>query len=208
MTLALYFWFLAVASHVSFVQSSNFNHTDEALADLVTSLPGLPNSTLSSNTNSSLDLTLFSGFLEITSNNLLYYSLVESQSDSPSTDPLIIWVNAGPGCSGMVSFLTEFGPFRLISPASGDPSADTHHHLERNPFSWSSLASVLYIEQPIGVGYSHRTDSSGPAPDYGDRLSAVDNLLAVEAFFERFPALEGLDVYLGRRVCLSGSGDV
>jgi hypothetical protein len=43
-------------------------------------------------------------------------------------------------------------------------------------------------------------------PDYSDRLSAVDNMMAVEAFFKRFPDMQQHDIYLGESV--RGGGGV
>ena len=102
-------------------------HTHTALSDLVTSMPGLHTN------SSSLNFSMFSGFFEITSTNLLYYSLTESQGD-PSEDPLVIWLNAGPGCSGMVSYMSEFGPFRVSVRTSEEDMSLTL--LEHNPYSW------------------------------------------------------------------------
>ena len=117
--------------------SSSINHTQAALADLVTLLPGIKGEV--GTPDNTLDFNLFSGFLEITSTNFLYYSLTESQNN-PATDPLIIWTNAGPGCSGMVSYLTEFGPFSVISPQNDNPTPDEMaNFLEGNPYSWSRL---------------------------------------------------------------------
>ena len=103
-------------------------HTHTALSDLVTSMPGLHTN------SSSLNFSMFSGFFEITSTNLLYYSLTESQGD-PSEDPLVIWLNAGPGCSGMVSYMSEFGPFRVSVRTSEEDMSLTL--LEHNPYSWN-----------------------------------------------------------------------
>lgn len=42
--------------------------------------------------------------------NMLHYMFVESQND-PATDPLIIWFNGGPGCSSMLGWAQEHGPW-------------------------------------------------------------------------------------------------
>lgn len=41
-----------------------------------------------------------------------WYRLVESQH-SPETDPILLWLNGGPGCSSLGGFFTELGPFRV-----------------------------------------------------------------------------------------------
>ena len=52
----------------------------------------------------------YSGYLNVNDTKELHYLFVESQS-SPSTDPLVIWFNGGPGCSSMLGFSQEHGPF-------------------------------------------------------------------------------------------------
>ena len=55
--------------------------------------------------------TVISDYISIdTSNNELYFMLAESRSD-PKTDPLIIWLQGGPGCSSMVGMFNENGPY-------------------------------------------------------------------------------------------------
>ena len=72
----------------------------------------------------------------------LFFILAESQN-SPSTDPLILWLNGGPGCSSLTGFLDEIGPF----------TSDLYSgNFTYNPYSWNMNASLLFIEQPAGVG--------------------------------------------------------
>jgi carboxypeptidase C (cathepsin A) len=65
---------------------------------------------------------------EITVNNTcgarLFFWMVESQS-SPSTDPIVMWINGGPGSSSFLGFFGENGPYKVASDGV---------HLEDNPY--------------------------------------------------------------------------
>lgn len=58
--------------------------------------------------------------------------------------------------------------------------------IAHNPYSWSSLASLVFLEQPAGVGFSYTTDESLQYA-WNDFRAATDNLLTLKAFFQRFP---------------------
>ena len=58
---------------------------------------------------------------------------------------LVIWLNGGPGCSSLEGLLQENGPF-LWKKGTWRPVA--------NPYSWNRLANVLWVEQPVGTGYT------------------------------------------------------
>ena len=53
--------------------------------------------------------------------------------------------NGGPGCSSLSGLLTENGPF-LYQAGTYAPTP--------NPYSWVNLTNMVWIEQPIGVGYT------------------------------------------------------
>ena len=99
----------------------------------------------------------------------IHYWFVESESN-PATDPLVFWTNGGPGCSGLIGFLTEQGPFR----------PDVDGQLKMNEWRWNKIANMVFLEQPVGVGFSYSEDTS----DYkiGDDQAAKDNLQTIIEF--------------------------
>lgn len=152
------------------------DYTEAAMNDRITSLPGL---------DFDLNFTQFSGYLTVSeaTNRSIFYWYVESQSN-PSTDPVVFWTNGGPGCSGLLAFGTEHGPFFYSKNGT----------LSMNPYSWNKVANVLYVEQPAGVGFSYSDDES----DYitGDAQAAADNYVLIKQFFERFPERKSNQFYI------------
>ncbi|KAK3365859.1 putative serine-TYPE carboxypeptidase F precursor [Lasiosphaeria ovina] len=68
----------------------------------------------------------------------------------PSTNPaakkeILIWLNGGPGCSSFEGLLQENGPF-VWQYGTFKPVA--------NPWSWTTLTNVVWVEQPVGTGFS------------------------------------------------------
>lgn len=60
------------------------------------------------------------------------FRLVESQGNA-ATDPLILWLNGGPGCSSVGGMFEELGPFY--------PERDGNS-LYENVFSWNKVRTV------------------------------------------------------------------
>jgi carboxypeptidase C (cathepsin A) len=77
--------------------------------------------------------------------------LAESRS-SPETDPLVIWFNGGPGCSSMLGLYTENGPYNWKYNSSAP--IEERAHFSYNNHSWNNEANVMFIDQPIGTGFS------------------------------------------------------
>ena len=89
----------------------------------------------------------------------LHYWLIESEH-SPETAPVALWLNGGPGASSLVGLLTENGQVatNVNSLNASDPESTAVPKLFYNPYSWSQVANVLYLEQPKGVGFSYCED--------------------------------------------------
>lgn len=81
----------------------------------------------------------------------LFYWLFESRND-PATDPLILWLSGGPGCSSMLALFVENSPYRIVERRGNANSDDSSRVLRLNPHSWNSNATVIYLDQPAGTG--------------------------------------------------------
>ncbi|KAF7815578.1 serine carboxypeptidase-like 13 isoform X2 [Senna tora] len=85
----------------------------------------------------------------------LFYLFVESQR-SPSKDPLLLWFVGGPGCSGLSAFLFENGPLTFDRNYSG-----SFPRLILNPYAWSKVLNVIYMDIPVGTGFSYSRTQEG-----------------------------------------------
>ncbi|GKZ78100.1 hypothetical protein AnigIFM56816_001484 [Aspergillus niger] len=117
-----------------------------------------------------------------TGNSSLFFWFFPSQNPEAS-DEITIWLNGGPGCSSLDGLLQENGPF-LWQPGTYKPVP--------NPYSWTNLTNVVYIDQPAGTGFS-------PGP------STVNNEEDVAAqfnsWFKHF--VDTFDLH-GRKVYITG----
>lgn len=133
-----------------------------------------------------LSFGLYSGYVPISgSSKQLHYVTALSQR-AWQTDPVIVWFNGGPGCSSMLGFLQEHGPYALEDGASA---------FTPNAYSWNKEATMIYIEAPAGVGYSLCPVATECV--YNDFNSADDNLQALLAVLgTKFPELQKNDLYI------------
>lgn len=105
-----------------------------------------------------------------------YFAYFESRS-SPSTDPLVMWINGGPGCSSMMGLLMELGPCSINAHGNGTTA---------NPHSWTEAANVFFLDQPIGVGFSYDS-SPDPAHSKGSFAAAEDVYAFMRLWYKQFP---------------------
>ncbi|CAK0831132.1 unnamed protein product [Prorocentrum cordatum] len=95
---------------------------------------------------------MYSGYVNVTDRDYLFYWFAEAEDGAGDDAPLIVWSNGGPGCSAMEGMTTEHGPLLLLGAKEG--SGAFAGRLSRNPYSWNRRAHVLYVDQPRYVGYS------------------------------------------------------
>jgi carboxypeptidase D len=94
----------------------------------------------------------------------------------------IIWLNGGPGCSSMDGALMEVGPYRVHKDGK----------LVYNEGSWDEFANLLFVDNPVGTGFSYvNTDS------YVHELQEMADqfIIFMEKWFALFPEFENDDLY-------------
>ncbi|PSS00843.1 Alpha/Beta hydrolase protein [Coniella lustricola] len=80
-----------------------------------------------------------------------FFWFVEARKD-PHHAPLSIWLNGGPGGSSMLGMLSEHGPCMI--------NADSNSS-RLNPWAWNNEVNMLFIDQPVQVGFSYDTLHNG-----------------------------------------------
>ena len=65
--------------------------------------------------------------------------------------PLIIWLQGGPGGSSMFGLFSEMGPWSL----------DEKLNLIPRPETWNGKYKMLFIDNPVGAGYSSPATEGG-----------------------------------------------
>ncbi|KAL5759142.1 hypothetical protein ACOSQ2_017980 [Xanthoceras sorbifolium] len=150
-------------------------------SDRVTELPGQPQVTFKH----------YAGYVNLRPQHqkALFYWFFEAQDDAAaaSPKPLVLWLNGGPGCSSIAyGAAQELGPFLVRSNGS---------ELHLNKHSWNKVANILFLEAPVGVGFSY-TNNSKDLHELGDQVTAIDSYAFLLGWFERFPNFKSRDFYL------------
>ncbi|XP_020570608.1 serine carboxypeptidase-like 50 [Phalaenopsis equestris] len=120
-----------------------------------------------------------SGYLHINSSTdaALFFAFYEAQKPlSPlSSTPLLLWLQGGPGCSSMTGNLFELSPWLISDDLNLNP----------NPFSWNRRFALLFIDSPLGTGFS---SAPSPASIPGDQSSIAAHLFsALQSFLSSHP---------------------
>lgn len=121
-----------------------------------------------------------SGYLNVGNSKHFFFWFFESRN-KPVTDPLLLWLNGGPGSSSLTGLFMELGPCAV------DP---TGSHIIRNEYSWNSRANVIFLDQPINVGYSHGTGVSTSAD------AAQDVYAFLQLFLDGFSKYQNLPLHV------------
>ncbi|GAA5860300.1 hypothetical protein JCM8547_003456 [Rhodosporidiobolus lusitaniae] len=114
----------------------------------------------------------------------LYFFMVRNRHIA-ETERTLLWFNGGPGCSSFDGGLMEIGPFRIL-PSSGG-------QLKEVEGAWNEYANVIFIDQPVGTGYSYMATNS-----YVHELpEAAEHVVEfLWKFYRVFPEFVNHDTYI------------
>ncbi|GMN50865.1 hypothetical protein TIFTF001_020025 [Ficus carica] len=164
--------------HWKWSNTSGKLNASENIDHLVTNLPGQPQ----------VEFWHYAGYVTVDQSHgrALFYWFYEATS-RPDEKPLVLWLNGGPGCSSVGYGATqEIGPFIV----------DTNGHgLKYNPSSWNTEANMLFLESPIGVGFSY-SNTSTDYDNLGDDFTANDAYTFLQKWFLKFPSYRKRAFYI------------
>ncbi|KAH9771683.1 Carboxypeptidase [Citrus sinensis] len=147
-------------------------------ADRVIKLPGQPE----------VKFKQYAGYVTVNESHgrALFYWFFEASS-KPEEKPLLLWLNGGPGCSSVgYGEAEELGPFLT---RKGKPE------LKLNPHRWNKAANLLFVESPVGVGFSY-TNTSSDIEKLGDTITAKDSYAFLINWLKRFPQFKSHEFYI------------
>ncbi|CAH2010697.1 unnamed protein product [Acanthoscelides obtectus] len=126
-------------------------------------------------TGDAKDVRSYAGYFTVNKryNSNQFFWFFPSKSN-PAKDPVLVWLQGGPGVSSMYGVLVETGPFFI----------NKKQELELRKYSWVNNHSVIYIDNPVGTGFSFTKNEDG----YARNETQIGNELyeALRQFFKLF----------------------
>ncbi|KAJ2831824.1 hypothetical protein GGI24_001448 [Coemansia furcata] len=113
------------------------------------------------------DVRQYSGYLDMDDKHIFFWYFGSrkrlSSSFNATTDkvPLVFWFSGGPGCSSQIANWQENGPCSYVPSSAFDRGMSDEmrkllpHEIRRNPNAWNNVADIVFIDQPVGTGFSH-----------------------------------------------------
>ncbi|KAK4342999.1 hypothetical protein RND71_038815 [Anisodus tanguticus] len=146
-----------------------------------------------------------SGYLTVnsTTNSSIFYTFYEAQKPRTTLfeTPILIWLQGGPGCSSMLGNFYELGPFRVSFSLRHNVE---HLTLEPNPGSWNRVFGLLFLDNPIGTGFSIASSPDEIPRNQHDvarhLFTATRKFVAIDRLFENRPIYLTGESYAGKYV--------
>uniref|UniRef100_A0A023FQ36 Putative serine carboxypeptidase lysosomal cathepsin a n=1 Tax=Amblyomma cajennense TaxID=34607 RepID=A0A023FQ36_AMBCJ len=129
----------------------------------------------------------YSGFITVNdeAESNLFFIFIEAENNA-DTAPLMLWTPGGPGLPVLLSLLLQNGPVQLN--ASGTGFLPRELTIQKN-------MSVIYLDAPVGAGYSFTKKKSGYATHMENITKDIKEFL--NQFLAVFEQYKKRDFYAG-----------
>lgn len=114
----------------------------------------------------------YSGFITVDKkyDSNMFYWFFEAQNGDKNA-PVLLWLQGGPGGSSLFGLFSENGPYSVTDDLKLIPK----------PVTWNSKYALLYIDNPVGTGFSY-TNSSAGYSENEDQVAANLHTALVQFF--------------------------
>uniref|UniRef100_U5EN01 Carboxypeptidase n=1 Tax=Corethrella appendiculata TaxID=1370023 RepID=U5EN01_9DIPT len=127
----------------------------------------------------------YTGYLTVnkTYNSNLFFWYIPAHS-SPDDAPVVLWLQGGPGASSLFGLFTENGPYMITAKEK----------IAARKYSWHSNHHLIYIDNPVGTGFSFTDNDKGYSTTEVDVGLSLHE--ALKQFFTLFPKLQANKFYV------------
>lgn len=117
------------------------------------------------------NLEAYSGFIPVDEDANMFFLHIKSEVDS-DTKPLLLWLQGGPGKSSLYGQFLENGPLGV----------DASGKLYKREHTLLNYMNLLYVDQPVGAGYSFGKKLTGKLDD-----ASIHLMRLIRRFLRIFP---------------------
>lgn len=131
------------------------------------------------------DVLSYSGYITVDKeldSNLFFWFF--PAMENPESAPVSLWLQGGPGTSSMFGLFAENGPYLV----------DENGNAQLRPVTWARTISMLYVDNPVGTGYSFTNSTKGYSRNQTDVSRNMLEML--QQFFTLFGDYASNDFYL------------
>ncbi|CAH7149667.1 Cpvl [Phodopus roborovskii] len=123
-----------------------------------------------------MNMKSYAGYITVnkTYNSNLFFWFFPARIQ-PESAPVVLWLQGGPGGSSMFGLFVEHGPYIITNNMT----------VLARDFPWTTTLSMLYVDNPVGTGFSFTDSIRGYAISEDD--VAQDLYSALIQFFQLFP---------------------
>eukprot|EP00826_Nyctotherus_ovalis_P045783 TRINITY_DN509_c0_g1_i2.p2 TRINITY_DN509_c0_g1~~TRINITY_DN509_c0_g1_i2.p2 ORF type:complete len:422 (+),score=130.88 TRINITY_DN509_c0_g1_i2:103-1368(+) len=124
--------------------------------------------------------TMETGYIDVGRGEMFYW-FFESRNKSDHM-PVLLWLTGGPGCSSATALFFENGPYQIEKDGKT---------LKKNEYSWNEQAHTIFVDQPVGTGFSTNENYVVNEEQVGE-----DMMTFLEKFMDEHPKYAKNDFYI------------